>query len=330
MRRYALLAAIVVVFTFTPTATQAATVDVLVLSTVPSNPTYKGWDDLGQAEEDVARFLAATRNSGALTSEEGIRLHLDLVPLSVDESLATDQVHLSNLASDEVDERLLRSGWDVALVYNSASVSSGIAGAAGWRAAVIRRGSTVGAHELGHIFSGRGEQFHLDALCTPESRGLDSVPWMCSATKVVELLGTNNAEAVASHFAEVAEFGSGPEPPGGLWWGINYPLPRGHFEFKTRFSADGREFIGQGEFTFNSELVAFSGALEGRPEIYIRVIGPRPNGHLMVQAVKFSPTRIELWVRQTSTGKIRYYDLSAVPASGDTLPGLQDNEAFLP
>ncbi len=59
------------------------------------------------------------------------------------------------------------------------------------------------------------------------------------------------------------------------------------------------------------------------------MIGPRPNGYLWVQLIRFTPSEVEVWLRQQSTGKVNEYVLPAVPGDG-TLMGLEDRVAFEP
>ena len=62
----------------------------------------------------------------------------------------------------------------------------------------------------------------------------------------------------------------------------------------------------------------------------MRIIGPRPNGKLWAQAVRFTVSRVELWVEQTSSGEINYYELQSLAPSTDVLPGINDSLAFDP
>jgi hypothetical protein len=64
-----------------------------------------------------------------------------------------------------------------------------------------------------------------------------------------------------------------------------------------------------------AETACFSGAVAGRSEVLVRVVGPK-NGHLQPSIVKFNTTRVEVWIEQVSTGLVKYYDS---PAGG---PGL--------
>lgn len=77
------------------------------------------------------------------------------------------------------------------------------------------------------------------------------------------------------------------------------------------------------------ETLCVSGALEGRPELFVKLVGPRPNGFLWTQLARFTPSRVVIWLRQVSTGLVRLYLLEA--AGPEASPsGLQDRQAFYP
>ncbi len=101
------------------------------------------------------------------------------------------------------------------------------------------------------------------------------------------------------------------------------------FEFQVQITA-GSPVTGAMEDDCIAQTFCASGALAGRPEVFIKVIGPRPNGFLWVQISRFTPSEVEVWVRQISSGDVQYYDLLAVSANADDVPGRQDRMAFLP
>jgi hypothetical protein len=75
-----------------------------------------------------------------------------------------------------------------------------------------------------------------------------------------------------------------------------------------------------------AETACVSGALPGRTEVMLRVIGPRPNGFLWFQAVRFTPSRVVIEARQVSTSIVRHYLL---PETGDERPiSVEDRMAF--
>ena len=79
-----------------------------------------------------------------------------------------------------------------------------------------------------------------------------------------------------------------------------------------------------------SETLCASGALPGRVEVLVRVVGPKPNGFLWPTLVKLSTSRVEVWIEQVSTGVIRHYVLPGASPGDDTLPGLFDRFGFEP
>ena len=62
------------------------------------------------------------------------------------------------------------------------------------------------------------------------------------------------------------------------------------------------------------------------------VVGPKPNGKLWPTLVKFSTSRIEVWIEQTGSSVVRYYELPAVTPGEQrlSLDGLADKLGFDP
>jgi hypothetical protein len=118
-----------------------------------------------------------------------------------------------------------------------------------------------------------------------------------------------------------------PPPPAGPW--LSSPDLPG-FEAKVRITAGQTVTNSAREPDCIVETLCASGALVGRPEVFLKVIGPRPNGFLWSQLSRFTPSKVEVWLRQISTGIVRYYVLPAVPPTSDEVSGLQDRTAFLP
>lgn len=77
------------------------------------------------------------------------------------------------------------------------------------------------------------------------------------------------------------------------------------------------------------ETLCVSGAKPGRVEAQIRTIGPRPNGFLWLQVVRFTPSRLVVEAEQLATGKVRYYVLESI-GPGDRPVSLEDRTAFQP
>jgi len=101
------------------------------------------------------------------------------------------------------------------------------------------------------------------------------------------------------------------------------------FRFKVRITgAQGASLAGRQEPACIPETLCVSGAVPGRSEVFLRVVGPRANGFLWPTLVKFSTSRVEVWVEQVSSGQVRYYDLAPAAPGFDELPGLFDREGF--
>ena len=79
-----------------------------------------------------------------------------------------------------------------------------------------------------------------------------------------------------------------------------------------------------------AEAACFSGALPGRTETVVRVVGPKPNGLLWPTAISATPSRVEVWIRRLATGELRYYDLPSSDPEDHRLPGLFDRSGFEP
>ena len=102
------------------------------------------------------------------------------------------------------------------------------------------------------------------------------------------------------------------------------------FRFRVRIFNASTPIAGNKETDCIPETLCVSGAIPGRSEVFIRIIGPRPNGYLWPTIVRFTPSRVEVDVQQISTGITKTYVLPAVPPESDELSGLQDRTGFLP
>lgn len=103
------------------------------------------------------------------------------------------------------------------------------------------------------------------------------------------------------------------------------------FRFRVRITAQGNPTIaGVKENDCVPETLCVSGAVAGRSEVFVRIIGPRPNGYLWPTIVRFTPSRVEVDIEQISTRIVKTYVLPAVPPESDALSGLQDRTGFLP
>lgn len=117
-----------------------------------------------------------------------------------------------------------------------------------------------------------------------------------------------------------------PPPPPGFFIDPAYP----DFRFRVRIGPQGSARAGVRETPCQPETVCVSGAVPGRSELFLRILGPRPNGFLWPTVVRFTPSRVEVDVQQVSSGLTRTYVLPAVPPGVEDLSGRQDRTGFLP
>lgn len=155
-----------------------------------------------------------------------------------------------------------------------------------------------------------------------------------SATFFLIVMKNEPGGEIAAHFddARLCPVGdcedAAPAPPFDTWIG-SAGLPG--FEAQVRITPAGATPIeGAEEADCIGETICARGALPGRPEIFVKVIGPRPNGFLWVQLIRFTPSKVEVWLRQVGTGQINYYALDATTPGAGVLPGLEDRGAYLP
>jgi hypothetical protein len=163
-------------------------------------------------------------------------------------------------------------------------------------------------------------------LCTDESASTPLTTMYTSSsggtlwTPVTTNYEDTRALGVRAHFAELQD----PPPPSAPpLTSSQYP----GFLFWVRIS-DTRP--GTTVPDCLPETVCVAGAIPTRAEVFVRIVGPKPNGFLWPNVVKFNTTKTEVWIRQVSTGVTRYYLLPALPTDSDTLPGVVDKTGFLP
>lgn len=103
------------------------------------------------------------------------------------------------------------------------------------------------------------------------------------------------------------------------------------FVFFVTFTDEaGRTTVGAPEAACIPETLCVSGAVPGRSEVFLRIVGPKPNGYLWPTLVKFSTSQVDIWVRQVGTGEVRRYRLAGATPGSSELPGLFDRTGFLP
>jgi hypothetical protein len=79
-----------------------------------------------------------------------------------------------------------------------------------------------------------------------------------------------------------------------------------------------------------AQALCAAGPLPARAEVIVRLIGPKPNGFLWPQIVRFTTDQVEVWVQQKATGVTRYYLLSGDSPGSETLTGRVDRHGFKP
>ena len=102
------------------------------------------------------------------------------------------------------------------------------------------------------------------------------------------------------------------------------------WKFRVVITANGNPILGTPEAGCIPETVCVSGALAGRSEVFLRIVGPRPNGKLWPTLVKFTTSQVDVWIRQLSTGDENHYTLTGAAPGIDELPGLFDRGGFDP
>lgn len=115
-----------------------------------------------------------------------------------------------------------------------------------------------------------------------------------------------------------------PPPEGETYVSERYP----DFRFTVRISAGGQTVATREEPECLADALCIGGALPDRAEVALRILGPRPNGRLWPVIGRLSPSRIEVWIEQLSTGLVRYYLLDTVPRGSERLEGLVDRRGF--
>ena len=130
-------------------------------------------------------------------------------------------------------------------------------------------------------------------------------------------------------YAALLDEDAGQEPPPDELALTSPELPG--FRAWVRYSAAGGVSIwGTEEPLCIAETLCASGALPGRTEVLVRVVGPKPNGYLWPTLVKLSTSQVEVWLEQLSTGEVQFYLLPGASPGHDVLPGLFDRDGFRP
>jgi hypothetical protein len=166
-------------------------------------------------------------------------------------------------------------------------------------------------------------------LCTDESSSTPSATMYTSSSggtlwsPVTNNYPGTKALGVRAHFTQVLPPADPPPPSAPALTSAQYP----DFRFWVRIS-DSR--LGTTVTDCLPETVCVAGAIPTRAEVFVRIVGPKSNGYLWPNVVKFNTTKTEVWIQQISTGAVQYYLLPALPTDSDTLPGVVDKTGFLP
>lgn len=118
-----------------------------------------------------------------------------------------------------------------------------------------------------------------------------------------------------------------PPPADGFFTDPQYP----DFRFKVDIEPAGQAPIeGMRLADCQEDTVCVAGAVPDRAELFIRILGPRPNGFLWPTLVRFTPSKVTAQIKQVSTGQTNTYVLDAVGPGDPDLSGTQDRMGFVP
>jgi len=142
--------------------------------------------------------------------------------------------------------------------------------------------------------------------------------------------GDDNALADFSRpFLEALDGGAGRQPNDEGWF-TDPAFPDFRFNVEISASADATPLLGTAEAVCVPETVCVSGAVPGRTELFVRIVGPKPNGYLWPTLLKASTSRFDVWIEQFSTGARKHYVLDGASPGSSDLPGLFDRTGFQP
>lgn len=238
----------------------------------------------------------------------------------------------ANLTGDNPERRLevfLYDGSTITQITDSATGGSDFPSLDGSSIAFTSRADLTGGNPDGNneIFLYNGTAI---TQITQSGDGGDSRQPRLDGSSIAfqssaDLTG-NNPQGNEEIFLAACDGLAPPPPPGPFLTPDEIP----GFQFKVRISAGDNVISGQQEADCIRETLCVSGALPGRSELFLRIIGPRPNGFLWTNLVRFTPSRVEVWAEQIGSGTVNYYDLPALPREDTELTGLVDKQAFPP
>jgi hypothetical protein len=116
---------------------------------------------------------------------------------------------------------------------------------------------------------------------------------------------------------------AGPPPPSSNW--LTTPNIPG-FRFQARLA--GAPLLKANACP--AQTICFAKTAPGVPEIVARILPKQANGKRWPVVAKFASPAAGVWVEQTSTHQVRYYELQARAADSPELPGVVDRVGFAP
>ena len=195
--------------------------------------------------------------------------------------------------------------------------------------------STTQAHLTWQDNSTNETSFRVEARPVGGSfQEIGSVPADTTAVDVTNLQAGGSFQfrvrarnaAGSSAYSDVASV-TLPADAGGWLTTSEYP----GFRFRVTFTPPGGAPIqGVKESGCIPEALCVSGSLPGRSEVFVRIVGPKPNGYLWPTLVKFSTSQVDVWIEQLATSITKHYTLAGAAPGNDELQGLFDREGFLP
>lgn len=318
--RFALfVAAIVVAPVITPTPAEAYTVKVAVVGDVACG------DVMPQALNGRDFLLEAYRNSDGSWQDDLNILEAVYTDLPDEEARSMGALYtaLDQSAKDIVAELGGKGFVRFYVPYHDKWEKMGAARGnhsvqvCGWH-------PTLDAHEDLHILTDKPDTMHKEGYHNPETneRGLDTTSKSHPGANRVNLISETNMQDAREGFKRLATTNC----PEGFFSDGQYP------DFCFRVTITGADPIeGVHEAECIEDTVCVSGALPGRSEVYIRIMGPRPNGYLWPTIVRFTPSRVDVEMLQLSSGKKILYSLLPPRAKEFTsLSGVQHRTGFLP
>lgn len=190
-------------------------------------------------------------------------------------------------------------------------------------------GEYIFAHEAGHTLGIRhscGDPDSPDGNCSnPVNAAAIMAPTVPARAAQGAKLGDDDRAAAAALYP-LDDDGGGEEDG----WISGSSVP--DFRFRVTITPPGAAapVPGKKEPACLAETLCASGAVAGRVEVLLRVVGPKPNGKLWPTFIKFTTSRVDIEVEQLSTGEVKSYTLPAASQGADELPGLFDRDGFDP